>query len=114
MAQIEAAGITDNVVDLMAGKICRMSPLTRQALQIAACIGNRFALTAVSYTHLDVYKRQNPLCEKTRSTGVDVAGTQRNFTARWLSAVYNDDFRKISILSSWISFKNNEISSRIY
>lgn len=48
MAQIEAAGITDNVVDLMAGKICRMSPLTRQALQIAACIGNRFALTVLA------------------------------------------------------------------
>ncbi len=48
MARIEAAGITDNVVDLMAGKISRMSPLTQQALQIAACIGNRFALTVLA------------------------------------------------------------------
>lgn len=48
MAHIEAAGITDNVVDLMAGKISRMSPSTRQALQIAACIGNRFSLTVLA------------------------------------------------------------------
>lgn len=48
MAQIEAAGITDNVVDLVAGKISRMSPATRQALQIAACIGNRFTLSVLA------------------------------------------------------------------
>ena len=48
LAQIAAAGITDNVVELMAGKISRMSPLTRQALKIAACIGNRFTLTVLA------------------------------------------------------------------
>ncbi len=48
MARIEAAGITDNVVDLMAGKISRMSPFTQQALQIAARIGNRFTLPVLA------------------------------------------------------------------
>ncbi len=48
MAQIEAAGMTDNVVDLMTGKIARMSRLTQQALKIAACIGNRFELALLA------------------------------------------------------------------
>lgn len=53
MAQIEAAGMTDNVVDLMSGKIARMSPLTQQALKIAACIGNRFELALLA----EIYDR---------------------------------------------------------
>jgi predicted ATPase/GAF domain-containing protein len=44
ITQIEAAGITDNVVDLMVGKIARMSATTQQALKLAACIGNRVEL----------------------------------------------------------------------
>ncbi len=48
MAQIEAAGMTDNVVDLMTGKISRMSLLTQQALKTAACIGNRFELALLA------------------------------------------------------------------
>ncbi|NDY55785.1 diguanylate cyclase [Desulfovibrio sulfodismutans] len=44
MADIRTMGLTDNVVDLMAGRISRMKPQTRQVLQLAACIGNRFAL----------------------------------------------------------------------
>lgn len=44
MADIRTMGLTDNVVDLMAGRINRMKPQTRQALKVAACIGNRFAL----------------------------------------------------------------------
>ena len=53
MAQIGAAGMTDNVVDLMTGKIARMSPLTQQALKIAACIGNRFELALLA----EIYDR---------------------------------------------------------
>ena len=48
MTQIEAAGMTDNVVDLMTGKIARMSLLTQRALKIAACIGNRFELALLA------------------------------------------------------------------
>jgi diguanylate cyclase (GGDEF)-like protein/PAS domain S-box-containing protein len=44
MADIRTMGLTDNVVDLMAGRIGRMELRTRQALQLAACIGNTFAL----------------------------------------------------------------------
>ncbi len=46
--QIKAADMTDNVVDLMMGKISRMSLSTQQALKMAACIGNRFDLSLLS------------------------------------------------------------------
>ena len=53
LAQIEASSITDNVVDLMLGKLRKLSEATQKALYLAACIGNRFDLTTLS-----------PICEK--------------------------------------------------
>jgi predicted ATPase/serine phosphatase RsbU (regulator of sigma subunit) len=47
IAQIEALGITDNVVDLMLDKLRKLSKATQQALYLAACIGNRFDLTTL-------------------------------------------------------------------
>jgi PAS domain S-box-containing protein len=44
IAQIEAQNITDNVVDLMAGKLKKLSPETARLLQLAACMGNEFDL----------------------------------------------------------------------
>ncbi len=40
--QIRAQGITDNVVDLMTGKLERLSSDTRRIVSLAACLGNRF------------------------------------------------------------------------
>ncbi|MHC1790974.1 diguanylate cyclase domain-containing protein [Solidesulfovibrio sp.] len=51
MAGIGAMGLADNVVDLMAGRIGRMEPQTRLALQLAACIGNRFDLAMLAAIH---------------------------------------------------------------
>jgi diguanylate cyclase (GGDEF)-like protein/PAS domain S-box-containing protein len=48
MDGIRAMGLTDNVVDLMAGRIGRMGLQTRRALQLAACIGNRFTLAMLA------------------------------------------------------------------
>jgi predicted ATPase/signal transduction histidine kinase/tRNA A-37 threonylcarbamoyl transferase component Bud32 len=42
--KIQEQAITDNVVDLMVNKIQRLSELTQQVLQLAACVGNRFNL----------------------------------------------------------------------
>ncbi|WP_228061873.1 ATP-binding protein, partial [[Phormidium] sp. LEGE 05292] len=42
IAQIEALGITDNVVDLMLDKLRKLQKPTQKALYLAACIGNRF------------------------------------------------------------------------
>lgn len=40
--QIEAMGITDNVVELLISKFKKLEPLTRRILKLAACIGNHF------------------------------------------------------------------------
>ena len=41
---IRASNITDNVVELMVGKLRRLSDATQRLLQLAACVGNRFEL----------------------------------------------------------------------
>ncbi|HTJ90591.1 MAG TPA: AAA family ATPase [Acidocella sp.] len=38
--RIHAKGYTDNVVDLMVGKLTRLPPATQTALQLLACLGN--------------------------------------------------------------------------
>jgi predicted ATPase len=40
--QIAAAGLTDNVIDLMTRRIRRLSAGSQSALMVAACIGNPF------------------------------------------------------------------------
>ncbi|MEG3921689.1 AAA family ATPase [Microcoleus sp. T3_A4] len=46
--QIQARGFTDNVVELMAGKIQRLPDNTQETLKIAACIGNQFDLKTLA------------------------------------------------------------------
>ncbi|HEY9634235.1 MAG TPA: AAA family ATPase [Coleofasciculaceae cyanobacterium] len=48
IAQIEAIGITDNVVDLMIRKLRKLPDATQQVLQLAACVGNTFDLKTLS------------------------------------------------------------------
>ncbi|WP_392536040.1 AAA family ATPase [Nostoc sp. C117] len=47
--QIQDRGITDNIVDLMAGKIHKLNPQTEQVLRLAACIGNKFDLETLGF-----------------------------------------------------------------
>ncbi len=53
LAQIQAKDITDNVVELIAGKIGRLAAKTQAILKLAACIGNRFDLSTLEiiYQH---------------------------------------------------------------
>jgi serine/threonine protein kinase len=44
LAQIQAKDFADNVVDLMVGKLRQLPQPTQQALQLAACLGNKFDL----------------------------------------------------------------------
>ncbi|MGF6759173.1 trifunctional serine/threonine-protein kinase/ATP-binding protein/sensor histidine kinase [Paraburkholderia sp. GAS42] len=46
--RIHAKGYTDNVVDLMAGKLTRLPEQTQQALQQLACLGNVARITTLS------------------------------------------------------------------
>ncbi|MUG95683.1 AAA family ATPase [Scytonema sp. UIC 10036] len=56
ISQIEALGITENVVDLMLGKLRKLSELTQKALRLAACVGNSFDLTTLSI----IYEKSPP------------------------------------------------------
>jgi len=47
LAQIERQGFTDNVVELMAGKIQKLPEDAQILLKIAACIGNQFELEII-------------------------------------------------------------------
>lgn len=48
MPGIKNAGITDNVVDLIADWLRKLAPATQETLKIAACIGNNFDLKTLS------------------------------------------------------------------
>ncbi|MBF8276403.1 MAG: serine/threonine protein kinase [Candidatus Brocadiaceae bacterium] len=49
--RIEQKGYTDNIVELMAGKIQKFGENTQHALQLAACIGNTFDIRTLSVVH---------------------------------------------------------------
>jgi len=46
--QMQAVGITDNVIELTIAKISTLEPQTQEVLKLAACIGNRFDLEILS------------------------------------------------------------------
>ena len=48
MSNIEAQDITDNVVELMIGKLKKLPESTQQVLRLAACVGAYFDLTTIS------------------------------------------------------------------
>jgi signal transduction histidine kinase/GAF domain-containing protein len=48
IAHIEGKGITDNVVELMLGKLKKLPPATQQVLRFAACVGADFDLSTLS------------------------------------------------------------------
>ena len=48
LEKIEAQSITDNVVELLAGKMSALPEQMQEALKLAACIGNQFDLTTLA------------------------------------------------------------------
>jgi predicted ATPase/serine phosphatase RsbU (regulator of sigma subunit) len=46
--KISSMQVTDNLVEMMAGKIGKLSPKTQEVLKICACIGNRFDLETIA------------------------------------------------------------------
>jgi len=51
LGQIQERGITDNVVELIIGKVQQLHRETQELLKLAACIGNTFDLKALSYAY---------------------------------------------------------------
>ena len=48
LKKIRESEMTDNVVELMTGKILRLSPESQNVLKLASCIGNQFELAILS------------------------------------------------------------------
>jgi predicted ATPase/serine phosphatase RsbU (regulator of sigma subunit)/tRNA A-37 threonylcarbamoyl transferase component Bud32 len=48
IAKIEAQNITDNVVELMIGKLKKLPELTQDVLRLASCIGTSFSLSTLA------------------------------------------------------------------
>ena len=48
LERIEAVGFTDNVVDLVISKLNKLPEVTREAVKLAACVGNRFDLETLA------------------------------------------------------------------
>ena len=51
LGSIQAKGYTDNVVDLMVGKLNRLPPTSQEALKELACVGNRAETSFLSIIH---------------------------------------------------------------
>jgi predicted ATPase/signal transduction histidine kinase len=49
--EIDAVGITDNVVELMIQKLQKLPEDTQQVLRLGACLGNQFDLNTISLIH---------------------------------------------------------------
>ncbi|MEA5627917.1 AAA family ATPase [Nostoc sp. UHCC 0251] len=65
--QIHNQGITDNIVELMAGKIQKLNAKTQQLLRLSACIGNQFNLETLALA-AELYQR-----ETAQTLGVAIA-----------------------------------------
>ncbi|WP_280151767.1 trifunctional serine/threonine-protein kinase/ATP-binding protein/sensor histidine kinase [Piscinibacter sp. XHJ-5] len=61
LARIHAKGYTDNVVDLMASKLGRLSINAQHALQQLACLGNNVESTVLAMVHED--SSEEPDCD---------------------------------------------------
>jgi PAS domain S-box-containing protein len=57
--RIQAKGYTDNVADLMVGKLSRLAIETQKALQELACIGNGAAISTLTIVHGRVLDSQD-------------------------------------------------------
>jgi PAS domain S-box-containing protein len=51
LSRIQAKGYTDNVADLMVGKLSRLPVETKKALQESACLGNSVEIATLSIVH---------------------------------------------------------------
>jgi predicted ATPase/signal transduction histidine kinase len=96
LEQIAARDVTDNVVDFMAGKVRRLGEASRQALQIAACMGSVFDLKTLALLLEQPPRRAAadlwdalveglvlPLDETYKLTGLDMQGLLDSVDVRY-------------------------------
>jgi PAS domain S-box-containing protein len=64
IGRIQAKGYTDNLVDLMVGKLTRLSAGTQQAVQQLACLGNAAAVATLSLVYGTAETQTHSLLEE--------------------------------------------------
>jgi len=89
IAKIEALNMTDNVVDLMIGRLKKLPEATQRLLCLAACIGNRFEFNTLSLiseqSTTDIYQHLQPALEEGL---VQNSGTQNRLDSQLPMAYY--------------------------
>ena len=70
IAQIEALGITDNVIDLLMKELGRLSDSTRHLLTLAACIGNHFDLKTLATVNEESEDRTRAMLQQAIGAGL--------------------------------------------
>ncbi|HYY28251.1 MAG TPA: serine/threonine-protein kinase PknK, partial [Chthoniobacterales bacterium] len=82
LSRIQAKGYTDNVADLMIGKLNRLPVETQKSLQEFACLGNSAEFTTLSLVHGLVLRSQSSSApqatERPLEQGHDIAERQRD------------------------------------
>ncbi|HUM46183.1 MAG TPA: AAA family ATPase [Chitinophagales bacterium] len=89
--RVKEQNITDNVVELMAGKVLRLPEATQQAMKFAACIGSSFDINTLSVIHQkDTEATKKDLFEGLREGLLVPAGERFRFSHdRIQQAVYS-------------------------
>jgi histidine kinase len=73
LGRIQERGITDNVIELMSAKLTGLAPETREALMIAACVGNSFDLQTLTLLSQWPVERLRPALHEALREGLIVA-----------------------------------------
>ncbi len=78
--RIQAKGYTDNVADLMVGKLNRLAIETQKALQEFACLGNSAPISTLSIVHGRVFHSQDGEGETSRRHSPRICGRQSGWS----------------------------------
>lgn len=103
LEQIQAQGITDNVVELMASQVQKVPAETQTVLKLAACIGNQFDLDTLAIVAQ----------KTTRQTAIELAPALREGLILPLSDAYKLVELDVQGLSSHITAEYKFVHDRV-
>ncbi|MGE5403453.1 MAG: AAA family ATPase, partial [Candidatus Saccharibacteria bacterium] len=95
--QIDGLGVTENIIDLMANRIKRLSPESQECLKLAACIGSRFDLQTLAIISKEppdmTMKHLNACIAEGLVLSEDIIPPYTPYTPDQMNAVSNPLFR---------------------